>query len=106
MSDCLSIDPLITPYVDGDIGDAERRLVDAHVRACPPCHSRVAAEQAVPGLVQARRASLCAEAAAARLRARCAALGAAHVPPSPHRGAPPAPPPLAPPPPPAPPLPL
>src|SRR5258706_6850697 len=87
MSDCLSIDPLITPYVDGDIGDAERRLVDAHVRACPPGHSRVAAEQAVRGLVQARRASLCAESASARLRERCAALGAANVPSSRHRGA-------------------
>ena len=33
MPDCASIDPLITPYVDGDIGAPERRLVDEHVRA-------------------------------------------------------------------------
>ena len=37
MSDCTSIDPLITPYVDGDISAAERQRVDAHVRGCPPC---------------------------------------------------------------------
>ena len=74
MSDCSSIDPLITPYVDGDIGAAERQRVDAHVRACPPCHSRVAAEQAVRELLQARRPSLHAESASSALRDRCAAL--------------------------------
>ena len=55
MSDCSSIDPLITPFVDGDIGAADRRLVDTHVRVCAPCHSRVAAEQAVRDLLRARR---------------------------------------------------
>ena len=46
MSDCQSIDPLITPYVDGDIDAAERGRVDDHVRRCPPCHSRVTSERA------------------------------------------------------------
>ena len=63
MSDCPSIDPLITPYVDGDIGAAERRRVDAHVRVCPPCHSRVAAEQAIRDLLHARRGTLSADSA-------------------------------------------
>src|SRR5215510_3760043 len=79
MSDCSSIDPLITPYVDGDIGADERRLVHAHVRLCAPCHSRVAAEQAVRDLLQARRVSLAAESASVALRDRCAALGSAGV---------------------------
>src|SRR5262245_34325185 len=74
MSECSSIDPLITPYIDGDIGAAERQRVDAHVRACAPCHSRVVAEQAIRDLLRARRASLVAEPASAALRDRCAAL--------------------------------
>jgi anti-sigma factor RsiW len=86
MSDCLRIDPLITPYVDGDIAAGDRRLVDAHVRACPPCHSRVAAERAVRELLHTRRASLSSEAASAALRERCAALRAAGVD-GRHRGA-------------------
>jgi anti-sigma factor RsiW len=79
MSDCSSIDPLITPYVDGDIGAADRRLVDEHVRVCAPCHSRVAAEQAVHDLLHARRTSLSATSAPTALRHRCAALGSASV---------------------------
>ena len=75
MSDCTSIDPLITPYIDGDIDAAERQRVDAHVRACPPCYSRVVAEQAVRDLLRTRRASLSVESASAALRDRCAALG-------------------------------
>jgi anti-sigma factor RsiW len=75
MSDCSSIDPLITPYVDGDIGAADRRVVDAHVRVCAPCHSRVTAEQAVRDLLHARRPALSMASAPAALRHRCAALG-------------------------------
>jgi anti-sigma factor RsiW len=70
----MSIDPHITPYVDGDLGAGERRLVDEHVRVCPPCHSRVAAEQAVRELMHAKRPELAGEAASAALRDRCAAL--------------------------------
>ena len=74
MSDCLSIDPHITPYIDGDIGALERRLVDEHVRVCPPCHSRVAAEQAVRELMHTKRLELAGGTASAALRDRCAAL--------------------------------
>jgi hypothetical protein len=74
MPDCASIDPLITPYVDGDIGASERQLVDQHVRACPPCHSRMAAERAVHELMRNRRAELAGETASSALRERCAAL--------------------------------
>jgi anti-sigma factor RsiW len=75
MSDCSSIDSLITPYIDGDIGAAERRQVDAHVRVCAPCHSRVTAEQAIRDLLHARRADLSAGSASVGLRNRCKAFG-------------------------------
>src|SRR5436190_1432172 len=61
MSECRSIDPFITPYVDGDIGAAERLRVETHVRACPPCHSRVASERAVRELMRVKRAELAAD---------------------------------------------
>jgi anti-sigma factor RsiW len=89
MSDCQRIDPLITPYVDGDIATGDRRAVDEHVRACPPCHSRVAAERAVRDLLHARRqsmSSLVSESPSAALRARCAALRAMNAAGT-HRGA-------------------
>jgi len=74
MSDCASIDLHITPYIDGDIGALERRLVDEHVRACAPCHSRVAAERAVRELMHTKRVELSGDTASAALRDRCAAL--------------------------------
>jgi len=74
MSDCKSIDPLITPYVDGDIDAAARLRVDDHVRRCAPCHSRVTAERAVRELMRVRRAEIAGGAASAALRARCLAL--------------------------------
>jgi anti-sigma factor RsiW len=72
--DCTAVDPLITPYIDGDIGAPERRLVDAHVRMCPPCHSRVAAERAVRELMLTKRGELASDGASPALRDRCAAL--------------------------------
>jgi len=80
MSDCKSIDPLITPYVDGDIDAAARGRVDDHVRRCPPCHSRVTAERAVRDLVRAKRTEMTADSASVALRARCAALRAGTAP--------------------------
>src|SRR5215471_627484 len=77
MSDCTSIDPLITPYVDEDIDSAGRRRVDDHVRRCPPCHSRVAAEKAVRDLMRERRLQISRDAAPENLRERCLALRAA-----------------------------
>lgn len=76
MPNCTSIDPLVTPYVDGEIGPANRQLVDEHLRVCPPCHSRVAAEQAVRRLIYARKEALSGACASPALRARCAAARA------------------------------
>jgi anti-sigma factor RsiW len=76
MSTCTSIDPLVTAYVDGELADGDRTLVDAHLRRCAPCYSRVAAEAAVHELMRARKPALCAEHAPAELRARCSGLAA------------------------------
>jgi anti-sigma factor RsiW len=71
---CAAIDPLVTPYVDGELAAADRVLVDEHLRRCPPCQARCLAEQAVRSLVRARKPGLSAERASDALRARCEAL--------------------------------
>jgi anti-sigma factor RsiW len=80
MSDCRSIDPLITPYVDGELGPGERDRVDAHLGACPPCRDRAAAEQSVQRLIAGRHHELAADRAPEILRARCHTLTQEMVP--------------------------
>src|SRR5436309_10186960 len=77
MRNCDSIDSLVTPYVDGELADADRRAVDAHAACCAPCQSRIAAERAVRGLVRTRAAALDAPRPSASLRARCTEIVAA-----------------------------
>jgi anti-sigma factor RsiW len=74
MANCDSIDPFLTPYVDGELPTADRDLVDRHLHACAPCHSRVAAERAVRDLLRARKTEWTADSPSAELRRRCAAL--------------------------------
>src|SRR6266540_5749452 len=74
MSNCHDIDSLATPYVDGELSDADRRALDHHVRVCAPCHSRIAAERTVREVIRSRQTALCAAAAPAALRAKCATL--------------------------------
>ena len=74
MTDCRSIDSLVTPYVDEDISGSDREAVDRHLHACPLCRGRVRTEQAVRGLLGARRGALEGHAAPPALRARCQAL--------------------------------
>ena len=71
MNTCDTIDPLVTPYVDGELAAADRILVEEHLRVCGPCHSRVTAEQAVRVLVQTRKPALQHECASSALRIRC-----------------------------------
>lgn len=79
MSNCASIDPFVTPYVDGELAAPDCQAVEQHIRACPPCRARVAAEQAARDLLRSRRSALHAERAPGALRARCAAApGAAN----------------------------
>jgi anti-sigma factor RsiW len=75
MPDCHRIDVLVTPYVDGDINDTDRDLVDRHLGLCRPCRGRVHAEQAVHALLRTRRSALGDAAVPPALRARCASLG-------------------------------
>src|SRR5262245_58220762 len=71
MSDCATIDPLVTPYGDDQLPEDTRAQVDQHMRACPPCRARVTAEQAVHDLIRARRTALIAPCAPAALHSRC-----------------------------------
>src|SRR5262249_19335076 len=68
------LEPLVAPYVDGELDAMRRNEVDAHLQECPPCHERVAAERAIRDLLQDRRTSLSRICAPAGLRTRCAAL--------------------------------
>ena len=70
MPKCSSIDPLVTPYVDGELPADDRRLVDAHLGVCAPCRGRVLAERAVRDVVAERRAAI-GDQAPRELRARC-----------------------------------
>src|SRR5438034_4330769 len=79
MHNCQSLDPLVTSFVDGELPDADRHAVEEHLRACPACHSRVAAERAVHDLLRTRKASLCKAEAPDALHARCAAFVQANL---------------------------
>jgi len=74
MHNCESLDPLVTPFVDGELPDPDRRAVEDHLRLCAPCYSRVAAERAVHDLMRSRRATLCRTEAPDALHQRCAEL--------------------------------
>src|SRR5262245_13776355 len=71
MPNCTQIDPLVTPYIDGELPAADRDLVADHVRVCAPCHSRVVAERAVRALIHERKSAFSATSAPPSLRARC-----------------------------------
>jgi anti-sigma factor RsiW len=75
-ADCRRLDSLVTPYVDGQLSDADRRAVEAHLRACSPCHSRVGAERAVRELIQTQKAALGRPCAPSALRAHCSQISA------------------------------
>jgi anti-sigma factor RsiW len=80
MPDCSFLDPLVTPYVDGELTTADRQRVEDHARACPPCRARLIAEKAVRTLVERQKGALRGDCASASLRARCAALRTASGP--------------------------
>ena len=76
MKTCADLEPLVTPYVDGEVGHEESTVVEAHLALCRPCRARAAAERAARKIVRAH-AGLLAERAPASLRARCCGLTAA-----------------------------
>lgn len=71
MSNCASIDPLVTPYVDGELGPSDRAIVEGHIGLCPPCRSRVAAERVVRDLLTDRKATFVSVCAPVMLRVQC-----------------------------------
>lgn len=71
MRSCDALDPLVTPYIDGELPDDDRRAVEAHLRACAPCHSRVIAERAVHELIRERQPELNSVRAPEGLRSTC-----------------------------------
>ena len=74
MASCSSIDPLVTPYIDGELAADACPRVEQHLEECPPCRTRVARERAARTLLQAHRADLHDRSAPSTLRARCEAL--------------------------------
>ena len=74
MSSCAAIDPLVTPFVDGELAPAEARAIEEHIGRCPPCYQRVAAERVTRELLHDRQPSLHVCATPAWLRTRCAAM--------------------------------
>ena len=52
MKTCADLEPLVTPYVDGEVGREESTLVEAHLALCPPCRARAAAERAARKIVR------------------------------------------------------
>jgi anti-sigma factor RsiW len=79
MHSCSSLDPLVTPYVDGELTAADRNAVNEHAAHCPPCRARLARERAVRDAMQAQQAQLRAVAPPA-LRSRCERLAARSAP--------------------------
>jgi anti-sigma factor RsiW len=77
---CRDLDERLTPYVDGEAGPEERRRVDAHLSACPPCRDQAEAERLARDVIHEHRDELrcCAP---ERLRQRCEA----HYAPRPQR---------------------
>src|SRR4029079_8644778 len=65
------IDPLVAPFIDGELPDPDRRAVEEHLRACPPCHSRVVAEREGHTLIREKVSALCKADAPGALHARC-----------------------------------
>lgn len=70
MARCSDIDPLLTPYVDGETPEVEQARVEAHLGACPPCQRHADAEQAARTVLRAHASGLIVPAPSA-LRARC-----------------------------------
>jgi anti-sigma factor (TIGR02949 family) len=68
MPSCREVDPLVTPYIDGEASADQRVLVEAHLSACPPCRQRAEAETAARDTLRSR---ICQPCAPQHLRARC-----------------------------------
>lgn len=76
MDSCQETQARITPYLDGESSEGERRTIEAHLRQCPSCRDEAAAQGVARRVLLARSSMLQAKAPAG-LRERCAALAPA-----------------------------
>src|SRR5262245_35631296 len=74
MSDCSSVDSLVTPYIDGELSIADQEAVAEHLGRCRSCAMRVGAEQAARHVLRAGKMALQDHRAPDELRAKCAAI--------------------------------
>jgi anti-sigma factor RsiW len=74
MPDCSRIDPLVTPFVDGELPQDEQQTLTQHITACPACRGKVMAERAIRSVMRTRRSELSGPPAPADLKARCTLL--------------------------------
>ncbi len=49
---CSDLDPLIYPYLDGELDEAERGHIEAHVSSCGACRIRLSREAAFQGALR------------------------------------------------------
>ncbi|MGZ5958006.1 MAG: anti-sigma factor family protein [Myxococcaceae bacterium] len=49
---CIDLDPLIYPYLDGELDEAERGHIEAHVSSCGACRTRLSREAAFQGALR------------------------------------------------------
>jgi anti-sigma factor RsiW len=75
MSNCQDLEPLFTPYVDGEATAEQRAAIEAHLASCPHCRDCAEAEKHARELVQACRDHLLTP-APPRLHRKCAELAA------------------------------
>ena len=70
---CIDLDPLIYPYLDGELDETERGHLESHAAACPGCRVRLSREAAFQGALrrsaQLRTRAPAPEALRAMLRA-------------------------------------
>lgn len=70
---CPELDPLIYPYLDGELDEAERGHLEDHAAVCPACRARLSREAAFQGALrrsaQLRTRAPAPEALRAMLRA-------------------------------------
>ena len=49
---CIDLDPLIYPYLDGELDETERGHIEAHAAGCGSCRSRLSREAAFQGALR------------------------------------------------------
>ena len=73
MKECREIEPLLTGYVDGEVGLDQQADVQAHLGKCPPCRALAQAESDARAVLRASATDL-RGAAPVALGERCRSL--------------------------------